>query len=232
MNFLDYFIIGFIIFYSLWGLAKGFLKIILGLLGYVVALIAAKLLSPFLVTYVNGTAFYGNIHSRLFESFSKVSPELSRSIETLTLPNSLSELLRQEPALAKVFEDFPKITELLEKHISDFSGIGFMEVITEYLIMIICVVVIFVVTKIIFSIIIYVILSRRDDLPLAIFDRFLGLLIGLFTSLILLSFGLQLVEIFSLSSSPVLAETIANSQLGHYFTMLPIVELISSFIKK
>lgn len=230
MNYLDYFIIGFILLYSIWGLSRGLLKISLDFTGYIVAFILAKLFSPALMNFVSDTNIYGNIQNKIFETFTKISPDLTVSVETLKIPDSVSSLINQEPGINKILDNYPKLLEALEKNINKLSGQGFMDVITEYVVMILCVFLIFVFVKIVFSIITSVILSRRDSLPLAFSNRLLGMALGMITSLIILSFAFQFAEAYSLTTSPVLANTIAESKYGHLFTTVPILEWLSKFV--
>jgi len=230
MNYIDYFIIGFIAFYGFWGVSKGLLKIILDLAGYVAAFFAAKIFSPVLFDYVNTTGIYGNIQDKLYQAFNKVSPDLSKSVETLKLPDNMDVLLRQEPELSKVLDAYPKLNETLSSNMSSLSGRGLMDVITEYVVLILCAVAIFILAKIIISVIISVILSRQDQLPLAMTNRLLGLSLGVVISFALLSFIFQLGEVYSLTSSPVISDAIADSRYGHVFTSIPILDWISKII--
>ena len=230
MNYLDYIIIAIFIFYGLWGLAKGILRIVLDLVGYVVAVIVAKLASPLLITYLNGTSFYGNVHNKIYDTFSRISPELGRSIETLKIPDSLSEMVQQEPGLRSVLHSYPKLQSTIEANMNSLYGRGFMEVVTEYMMAIISILAIFVFVKIIFSLVVSVILSRQDQLPLAITNRIFGMVFGCLVALFLVTFTLQLVEVYSMASSPVLLETISHSKYGHMFTSIPLLDFMTKLI--
>lgn len=230
MNYLDYIIIAIFIFYGLWGLAKGILRIVLDLVGYIVAIIIAKLTSPLLISYINGTSFYGNVHNKIFDTFSRISPELGRSIETLKIPDNISEMITQEPGLRSVLHSYPKLQSAIESNLSTLYGRGFMEVVTEYVIAILSILVIFVFVKTLFSIAVSVILSRQDHLPLAITNRILGMVLGCFVALFIVTFTLQLIEVYSLASSPVLLDTISHSKYGHVFTSIPLLDFMTKLI--
>lgn len=228
MNYIDYIIIGFIIFYALWGLSKGLLKIIFDLAGYIAAFFAAKLLSPALVDILKETQLSTVIQNQLYDTFNKLSPTLTRSIETVKIPENITELINSEPGLSKIFESYPKLFDSLQANIIKLSGQGFLESITGYILSIIAVLLIFIVVKVIISIIVSIILSRHDDLPLAFVNRLLGLVFGLVSAFILLSFAFQLGEIYALTTSPVLSNAIAHSQFGYLFTSVPILEWLST----
>lgn len=232
MNYLDYIIIAILIFYGLWGLAKGFLKLILDLAGYVVAFFAAKLFSPYLIEYINGTAIPSHIQNSIYDTFARVSPTITRSLETIKIPDNINELIASEPGLRDVFATFPQIRESINSNIISLSGQPFMETITQYIIGILCAIAIFLVVKIVFSIVVSVFLSRQDHFPLAVTNRILGMAVGLVIAVCIISLGLQFAEAYSLASTPVLAETMANSKYGHLFTTIPLLDWIQSIIPK
>lgn len=231
MNYLDYIIIAIFIFYGLWGLAKGLIRILFDVVGYIVAIFAAKFLSPFLIDYLNGTSLYGSIHNRIFETFSKINTGIGRSVETITIPENMSSLLDKEPGLRSVMSSYPKLQSALESNISALNGRVFMEVITEYIIAIIALVAIFLLVKILFSIIVSIVLSSQDQMPLALTNRVLGMTLGCIIALFIVTFSLQLLEASSLASSPMILETISSSKYGHVFTSLPLLEFLSKMIQ-
>lgn len=229
MNYLDYLIIGIVVFYGLWGISKGLLKIVFDFLGYIVAFFAAKLLSPTLVSYITTTGIKDQIFSKISETFTKINPDLSQ-LETLKLPDNMSSLLQQEPELTKVLSEYPQIKSVLEDNMAKLSGQGILDVLTEYVIFIASILVIFIVTKLIYSIIISIVLSQREELPLAITNRILGLTLGLGIAFILLSFAFQLAEVYAITSSPVIANAIRDSKFGYLFTSVPLVEWLSQIV--
>lgn len=230
MNYLDYTIIGILLFYSLWGLSKGLLKIILDFIGYIVAFFAAKFFSPLLVDYIQTTSFYTHIQNEILDTLNKLSPGISQTLPDVTLPSNMSTLLNQTPELNQVFNSFPGLLEKIQENISRLSGMNFLTVVTDYVILIISVILIFILAKIIYAIIISVLTSRREPMPLAITNRILGFAFGLGLAFVLLSFGLQLLEVFSITSSPVLSDAIATSKYGHYLTDIPLVEWVSKIV--
>lgn len=232
MNYLDYVIIAIFIFYGLWGLAKGFLRLFLDLIGYVVAFFAAKLFSPYLIDWVNQTTLPSTIQNSIYDTFSRVSPNITRSLETLRIPENINELISKEPGLRDVFNTFPQIRDTINSNISDLAGQPFLETVATYILGILCAVTIFLVVKVIFSVIVSVFLSRQDQFPLAITNRILGLIVGLIIAVCIVSLGLQIAEAYSLASTPVLAETMANSMYGHLFTTIPLLDWILSIIPK
>lgn len=231
MNYLDYIIIAIFIFYALWGLAKGLLRIVLDIAGYIVAIIVAKLTSPFLIEFLSGTSIYGNIHSKIYKTFSKVSPSLTRSIETIKIPNNFADMLQEEPGLRSIMNTYPKLQSAIESNIRTLNGRGFMEVVTEYILAIISLIAIFLVVKIVFSIIVSIILSNQDQMPLALTNRILGLTLGCIIALFIVTFSLQLLEAGSLAGSPALLDTISHSKYGHVFTSLPLLDFLTQLIK-
>lgn len=230
MNYLDYTILAIVIIYGLWGLSKGLLKIIFDFVGYIVAFFSAKLFSPLLVSFINSSHFQSSIEDKLLNTFDSVSPGLNQSLGSITLPNNMPSLLNMEPKLQAIFDQYPKLFENLEKNISSLAGKNLLTTITEYVILIISVVILFIVVKIIYSIIVSIILSRQSQMPLALTNRILGLSFGLVISFILISFGIQLFEIYAMTSSPVLAEAIGESQYSHIFTSLPLLDWISKIV--
>lgn len=230
MNYLDYFIIGVVVFYGLWGLSKGLLKIGLDFVGYIVAFFAAKLLSPFLVSYLTGTGLQVSIQNKLIETFDKIVPGISQSLSTLTLPSDMGTLLEQQPDLTTIFNSYPTLFGTLEKNMYALSGRAIFEAISAYVILVISVLLIFLVVKIVFSIVVSIILSRQDHMPLAFVNRLLGLAVGLTLSFVLLSFALQLSEVYALTSSPVISEAITTSTFGHLFKTVPLMEWLSKII--
>jgi len=231
MNYLDYIIIAIFIFYALWGLTKGLLRIVLDLAGYVVAIVVAKLTSPFLIEFLNNTSIYGNIHNKIYDTFSKISPDLTRAVETIKIPNNLSNLLQQEPGLRSIMNSYPKLQSTIESNITALNGRGFMEVVTEYIVAIISLIAIFLVVKIAFSIVVSIVLSNQDQMPLALTNRILGMTLGCIIALFIVTFSLQLLEAGSLASSPALLDTISHSKYGHVFTSLPLLDFLAQLIK-
>ena len=232
MNYLDYIIIAILIFYGLWGLAKGFLKLILDLAGYVVAFLAAKLFSPYLIEYINGTMIPTHIQNNIYDTFARVSPNITRSLETMKIPDNINDLIAGEPGLSDVFATFPQIKTSINSNIASLSGQPFLETLTHYIVAILCAVAIFLVVKILFSIVASVFLSRQEHFPLAITNRILGMAVGLIIAVGIISLGLQFVEAYSLASTPVLSETLANSKYGHLFTTLPLLDWIQNILPK
>lgn len=230
MNYLDYTIIGVIVFYGLWGLSKGLLKIILDFAGYIVAFFAAKLFSPMLVDYLVDTGIQTSIQNKLIETFNKIVPNISQSLESINLPSNLNTLLQQEPQLNKILESYPTLGDSLEQNMSELAGQGLFEVITEYILMILSIVAIFMLVKIVFSVIVSIILSRQDQMPLAFTNRILGLSLGLVIAFVLLSFAVQLTEVVALTSSPVISDAIATSKYGHIFTSIPLLDWLSKIL--
>lgn len=232
MNYLDYIIIAIVVFYGLWGLAKGFLRLVLDLAGYIIAFMAAKWLSPYLIDYVQTTNIPNAIHTSLFDTFKRISPTLTSSIDNLKIQGSLDTLTQQEPALRDVFHQYPTLKEKVDANMIAMSGNSFMETITTYLVSILCVVAIFLLVKIIFSVITSIMLARQDYMPLAVTNRIFGMLTGLLVAGIVISFSLQLIQTYALTSSPVLSDTISQSKYGHIFTNIPILDYIQSIIPK
>lgn len=229
MNYLDYIIIGLLLFYALWGLSKGFLKLIADLAGYILAFLAAKFLSPFLVEYLYKTPFPASIQENIYNTFSRISPEITPSVETITIPNNLSSLIESEPGLRSVFNTFPNLRETIDQNLSVLSGQPFMATITSYLVTIISILAIFLVVKILVSVVASIIFSRQDYFPLAFVNRVLGLVVGLATAILIVAFTLQIIEFYALASSPIFADTIARSRYGHHFTSLPLLEWLHQF---
>ena len=232
MNYLDYIIIAGLIFYGLWGLAKGLTKLVFDFLGYVVAFLAAKYLSPFAIDYLQGTGVAVSIQESLYKTFSRISPTLTHSVETIKIPDNLTELISSEPGLRSVFNTYPTLRESIDQNIASLSGEPFMATLATYIIGIISIVIIFVVVKILFSVVVSIILSRNDQLPLAITNRILGMVVGVAVAIGLIALSLQLLETYSLTSSPVIAETIAHSKYGYLFTSLPLLEWLQNIMPK
>lgn len=229
MNYIDYLIIGVILFYALWGLSKGLIKIIFDFIGYVVAFFTAKIFGPKLADILADGNLYNNIKTGIMSTFEKINPNLS-SLETIEIPSNLNDMLQTQPGIQDIFNTYPKLMDTMQAKISQISGQGFIETLTDYVVLIIAVVIIFLVAKVVFSIIVSIILAQRDELPLAFVNRIFGMALGITIAAILLSFAFQLAEVYSLTSSPVLASAVAESKYGHYFTSLPLLEWISVFI--
>lgn len=232
MNYIDYFIIGFILIYSLWGLSKGIIKIVFDLLGYIVAIFTAKLLSPYLIQYVNSTVIYEKIQTRVFESVNKLDPIVSQKLSTYKIPSDMSGILNKEPEIINMLKDFPSLLESIENNISKFSGKLMLDIIADYVVLILCFLTVFIIVKIIFSIVVAIIISRNEDMPLAVINRFLGLLLGAITSILLLSLIFQVAEVLTLTSANIITNAVQESKYGHLFINLPILEWISNFITR
>ncbi|MBN2793859.1 MAG: CvpA family protein [Clostridia bacterium] len=230
MNYLDYTIIAILLFYSLWGLSKGLLKIILDFVGYIVAFIAAKFLGPILVNFIQTTSFYTHIQNEILDTLNKLSPGISKTLPDITLPNNMDTLLIQAPELKQIFNGFPELLNKVEANIVKLSGMNFLTVITDYVVLVLSVILIFIVSKIVYSIVISIILSKKEPMPLAVTNRILGFTFGLAVAFFILSFSIQVLEAFSITSSPVLADAIATSKYGHYLTDIPLIELVSKIV--
>ncbi len=231
MNYLDYIIIGIVAFYAIWGLANGILKIVLGFLGYVVAFFAAKFLTPFAVTFLNESNYFDDLKLKIFNVFREISPNISESFQSLKIPSNIPELISKEPGLTEIFSKYPKLEESISSNISAISGKGFLDVIAEYTLALICAVIIFFTVKLIYTIIVSIILSRRDNLPLAVLDRILGLGFSVLISVVLLFFAFQIMEFLSITSVTSINDAIINSKFAHIFTSIPLLEWVTQFSK-
>jgi len=232
MNYLDYIIIFIIVFYGLWGLAKGLKKLFFDLIGYAIAFISAIYLSPYLREFISSTAFYIKIQNGIYDTFSRISPTITHSIDTLKIPTNINELFLTEPGLRDVFSTFPGLKETLNNNIIALSGKPFLHTMTLYLIGILSILLIFIVVKVVFSIIVSITIMQYDSYPLAITNRILGLTIGIFIAICLVALSLQLLEAYSITISPVIAETIKDSKYGHIFTSFPILEWVQNIVPK
>lgn len=230
MNYLDYAILVVIVFYALWGLSKGLMKIILDFAGYVVAFLAAKFFGTTLADMIATTSFKVTIQERIVESFNRLSPGIDTTLKSLTIPDNITTMIRQEPQLNDIFSTYPKLLDKIESNIRLLSGKNLLEVISDYVILILSVVAIFIVVKLLFSVIVSIVLSRQDQMPLAITNRIFGLAFGTVLAFIILSFTIQMVEIYSMSSSAVLSDAIHQSKLGYLFTAIPLTEWVSKII--
>lgn len=227
MNYIDYLIIGLVVFYALWGLSKGLVKIIFDFMGYVVAFFTAKLFAPQLAEILSKSALYVTIKDGIITTFEKISPDLS-NLQTLKIPGNLNDFIQSEPGIKEIFNSYPKLMDTMQKGITDFSGQGFIDTLASYVILVLSALILFLIAKVVFSIIVSIILSQRDEMPLAFINRILGLTFGLTIAFILLSFFFQLAEVYALTSSPVLTKAIETSKYGHYFTTLPLLEWLSN----
>ena len=232
MNYLDYMIICVIVFYGLWGFAKGLKKLVFDFIGYALAFAAAKYLSPYLTDFISETAFYNNIQNGIYDTFSRISPTITPSLDTLKIPSNINEIFVNEPGLRDVFSTFPGLKETLNNNIIALSGKPFLDTMTLYLIGILSILLIFIVVKVLFSVIISVTVLQYDPYPLALTNRILGFTIGIFTSICIIALTLQLLEAYSITISPVIADTITNSKYGHMFTSIPILQWIENVIPK
>ncbi|MFP4457894.1 MAG: CvpA family protein [Clostridia bacterium] len=172
MNTIDIVLLGIMAAFALWGFAKGFISTIVGLVGYVVAFIAARTWGSALGQSLRGTGLMESLSRSINSNLANMGISGMDPSETSEVLNNteFGELLSQNPAVQNIFNDMASagnavegITELIVNVVS--VSLGFL--------------IIFLAVKILISLIGAALsgLSRMSR-SISFVNRFFGLITG------------------------------------------------------
>lgn len=172
MNTIDIVLLSVIASFALWGFAKGFISTIIGLAGYVVAFFAARTWGSTLGESLKGTGLMESLSRSINSNLANMGVSGMDPSQTSEILNNteFGDLLSQNPAVQSIFNEMTSAGNALE---------GITELIVNVVSMSLGFLIIFLVVKIVISLIGAALsgLSKMSK-SISFVNRFFGLITG------------------------------------------------------
>ncbi len=155
MNTVDYVIMGFVLIALIYGYFKGFIITLFSFLGYIAAVICAKLFSPAVTSFLKDNTFADKTISDFVNGKlgSLAAPANSGALTDFKIPENMETELTKNPELNKILTQNPILKNILDQDsISDY-GQTVADVLANFLLTMLSAIAIFIVVKIVVGII-------------------------------------------------------------------------------
>jgi len=208
MNTLDYILLGIIGVLALWGFIKGFLSTVIGLGGYVVAIVTARIWGQTVGEFFKNTGMIESLQRAINSNLANIGVNGMDPQATSTILN--------DPQIGSVIANNPIYKSLFENQAALASG---TEGVTSLLINIVCTslgyLLVFLAVKIIISLVGALISGVvKSSKSIGFLDRFLGLIVGSATGVALSALTVTFVMPILMTYSSGIYEVVQNSMIS------------------